>query len=209
VYDSWVRSLISLWQDATTGPVSSSAGLTQPEGLIAPDVASVSPEPVADPQNPNSAFHILFPNTSTWETAKETEVFNLLPEKLAQDYTDLYRNEEVAVAAYRRFLSDNSELNAFLLRLADPQRSLPFNVKNDIKRLSPADRKELLVRIAICLESSRTMTGTLVTYSAWNTSVLKGSTTAEQIYLERERVRAEHPDVLKPLLPRLISAPHP
>jgi hypothetical protein len=156
-----------------------------------------------------SAFHILFPNTSTWETAKETEVFNLLPEKLAQDYTDLYRNEEVAVAAYRRFLEQISELNAFSLRLADPQRSKPFNIKNDITRLSADDRKQFLVRISTYLESSRTMTGTLVTYSAWNTYVLEGSTTAQQIYIERERVRAEHPDILRYLLPRVISTPHP
>lgn len=152
---------------------------------------------------------MLFPNTSTWETAKETEVFNLLPEKLAQDYTDLYRNEEVAIAAYRRFLDENSALNAFLLRLADSRRSLPFNITSGMAHLSADERRELLLRISICLESSRTMTGTLVTYSAWNTSVLEGRTTADSIYLERERVRAEHPDVLSPLLPKLIIAPHP
>ncbi len=138
------------------------------------------------PTNPNRSSSRL-PAVTVWNTAKESNLIQLLPTERARNYNEVYREADLAADVLVGLLDKWSELDQFELRFDDAVVA----GKPNVGKMTPAQLDQYAGVIGDVYLASKMAKRRVKVYEAWNESILAP---ADKPFESSDEFLKTHPD---------------
>jgi len=131
------------------------------------------------PAKPESKPRVVgHPDMAVWDNARQNGTVALLPETLAQMYTDNYRDAEDAVQGFwHDFFQRNDDIQAFRTALPNQQENKP----TEFDKLSKDEIQAYLGVESHFLQTAQRARGRWVAYAANNSCMLTKPSTFDEL----------------------------